>query len=427
MILNKKILLFLFLGLWAIPLKSEAQFWKKIFQKEEKRPVRPPVQKQNKTAENKDAPKREPLDYPASVFKSRYRVDVLVPLYLDELVRENKVSFKDKLPEKAVSGISFCQGIRLAADTLNALGYQLDVYIHDISQPGLSPEDLVKNKLLASSDLIIGAIQSGQISPVASFAKKNQTNLISAISPSDAEVKNNIFFTMLQPTLQEHCRQIKNAALSRFPGQKPLVLYRDNNGVDSLAASYLLADEEQKFKTFSLNRPVSKESIERLIDTMRTNLVFMPLVDNNFAESQLRQLSEWFPQVQFEVYGLPTWKFIGSLRKAEAFPNVAVNFTSPFYYDLSTPAGQALQASYKKQFAGRTDEMVFRGYEILYWYANLLHKYGTVYNQRQGDNFAAPFTKFKIKPVWLGPQFLYNENQHLYFFRYQAGSYMVNP
>jgi len=123
---------------------------------------------------------------------------------------------------------------------------------------------------------------------------------------------------------------------------------------------------------------------------------------------------------------MPSWKYINSLRKADAYPNIAVYFTSPFYYDMTTPAAQSLASRYRKQFDGRMSEMVFRGYETFYWYAYLLNRYGTVYNTRQSDNSAAPFTKFEIKLQWNKQQeMLYNENERLDLYRFQSGSFLI--
>ncbi len=70
--------------------------------------------------------------------------------------------------------------------------------------------------------------------------------------------------------------------------------------------------------------------------------------------------------------------------------------------------------------------MVFRGYETFYWYAYLLNRYGTVYNTRQSDNSAAPFTKFDIKLQWNKQQeMLYNENERLDLYRFQSGSFLI--
>jgi hypothetical protein len=123
---------------------------------------------------------------------------------------------------------------------------------------------------------------------------------------------------------------------------------------------------------------------------------------------------------------MPSWKFMASLRKADAYPNVGVSFTSPFYYDPTTQSGKALLNSYKREFGGRPAEMAFRGYELLFWYATLLRKYGTVFNPNMSDRSNTLFTRFEIKPQWGRQQeLLYNENEHIYLYRYQSGSYLV--
>ncbi|HRO43554.1 MAG TPA: hypothetical protein PL009_12020 [Flavipsychrobacter sp.] len=428
----RTILFFTLIVFLAAPQKSSGQIWKKLFGKEEKRKPRPRPKpaikpKDKQAGEIATKKKRKTLEYPASKIKSRYRIDVLVPLYLDELVKDNKLSFKDKIPEKAAIGVSFYEGIKLAADTLTAMGYNVDVFIHDVTQQGLTPNELVKGEVLEETDLVIGALQSAQIPVVAEFAKKRQVNFISVISPSDANVKDNLFFTMLQPTLETHCERIREAALKKTSGKKTILFYRTNDNVDSLAYSYILSEGEKPFTKVLLNKLLQKKQLEQSFDSASTNFIVMPIVDNGYAESILQQLHEWFPRYQFEVFGMPSWKFINTLRKPDAYPNVAVNFTSPFHYDITTTMAQTLSANYKKQFGGRMAEMVFRGYDVVFWYAYLLQNYGTVYNTKQSDNKVAPFIKFEIKPQWdIQQNLLYNENEHLFLYRYQSASFLVN-
>ena len=424
-----KVFILLILLALAAPQSARGQFWKKWFDKEEKRRPRTPAKPREKDPEAPVAKrKRKTLEYPASRIKGRYRVDVMVPLYLDELVRDNKVSFKGKLPEKAASGISFYEGVKLAADTLNSLGYNIDIYVHDITQKSLSPEEHVKGEVLAETDLIIGALQSREIPVVADFARKQKVNLISVISPSDADIKGNLFFTMLQPTLETHCVRLKEAAFRKYQPRSIFLFYRYSNTADSIAASYILSGDEKTFRMVPLDKGLNKANLEHLFDSSYTNVVIMPVVDNGAAESTLVSLHTMFPRYRFEVYGMPSWKFIPGLKKADSYPNIGINFTSPFYYDLSQPGEQILASSHRRQFNGRPGEMTFRGYEILFWYATLLQRYGTVYNARQGDNATAPFTPFEVKPRWDQQQdFLYNENQHLYLYRYQSGSFSLMP
>ena len=405
--------------------KSEAQFWKGREQKEQK-PKPRPIQKAGEKTESQSKNKRiKIIEYPVSRIKARYRVDILLPLYLDELILEDRPAFKDRLPEKALIGMGFYEGIKLAADTLSALGYNLDIYVHDITSKGKTPKELVTSNSLAGTDLIIGALQSNQIAPIAAYAKEANVNFISALSPSDADVRDNPFFTLLQPRLEKHCDKIREVILKKYTSWNITLLYRDNNNVDSLAYSYFTDGAGGSLKKTLCNEMPEKSKLESLFDSGRVNVIAMPIVENNYVDSILQQLTKWFPGYEFEIYGMPSWKFINNLKKTDAYPEMSIIFTSPFYYDYTTPLAQELLNNHKKQFGTRPAETVFRGYEVLYWYAYLLQSYGTVFNTKYPDNSTASFTRFDIKPQWADGTLLYNENEHIYLYQYRAGSYNV--
>lgn len=420
--------LLLFLVTGTAP-NASAQFWKKMFGKKEQQ--RPPAKKKQaapalSTTNRKTEPKKlKEFEYPNTRMKNRYRVDVLVPLYLDELVKNNKPVYKDRIPEKAIAGMNFYEGVKLAADTLGNM-YSMDVYIHDITATDKSPDQLIAHHQLDSADLIIGAVQAAQVKVLAAFAKTRNVNFVSALSPADAGIRDNPYFTLLQPTLQSHCEWIRSAVSRKHKNAKPVVLYRTVPSLDESAYKYVVQDDAAAYRSVLCNTLPAAGALRKYFDSTVSNVVIMPIMDHVYAESILNLLGQDFPGYNFEVYGMPSWKSLSGLHKPAVNPNVAVSYTTPFYYDPTTASGQALINRYRKTFGGRPGEMVYRGYEVLQWYAYLLNRYGTVFNKKMSDNGSAAFTRFEIKvnkdkdgvP-------LYNENQHLYLMRYQAGSYMV--
>lgn len=419
------LILWLSLLFAGISQPAQAQFWKKWFKKEQ--PRRKPVPKKRSVVKEKPKPvkkKKHEVTYPVTQVKTRYRVDVFAQLYLDELVKNNKATFKGKLPSKAEAGMEFYEGVKIAADTLTLLGYNIDVYVHDVMTPGGAPETLIKNKTLDSTDLIIGAVPSQFIPALAAFAKNKNVNFISALSPSEADIKDNPYFTLLQPSLQTHCEWIMNV-LARKNIKKPLVFYRDN-AVDRNAYIYLAAANDNIQKLL-VNTLPTREQLMPFFDSASTNTVVIAVLDQAYAGKLLKQLNGLFPGYRFEVYGMPSWSGMSSLKKAGAYPNATVYVTEPFYYDITTASGQQLSNVYKRDYgSNHPGDLVYRGYETLYWYAYLLNKYGTIFNEKTGDNNAAPFTRFDIKTQWdKDDNLLYNENQHINLYRYEDGSYMM--
>ena len=415
--------------------KAHAQFWKHWFKKEEP-PKKKPVQEKKRVAETPAArpepPRRrrkQEYDYPSSDKKTRYRVDVLAPLYLDELVKDFKPTYKGRVPEKAALGVDFCEGIQIAADTLNKLNFQVDVYIHDVTNSQETPEALIRNKILDKSDLIIGALQSAQIPVVAQFAKRHEVNFISAISPSDAGVVNNPYFTLLQPTLQTHCNAIMKKVQKQNKNENLFVYRRSTVPLDESAYNFLIDEDARsnnKIIKIACNKLPEKEELAEVFSAKEVNVVVMAIMDNGYAELLLKQLHDFFPDYKFDVYGMPSWRSLASLKKADAYPNVVVHITAPSHYDFTTQQGHYLTDMSSKNYNARPNETVSRGYETMFWYAYLLRKYGTIFNGDISDNSMVPFTRYEIKTQWdTNGEILYSENEHVYWYRYQDASFMV--
>lgn len=416
----------------ALASPAEAQFFKKLFGKEEpkRRPVQRPAARPGSSPKKQGLKSRktEPdeLVYPESFRKPRYRVDVLIPLYLNELVKGGKAIYKDKMPDKVLPGINFYEGVKLAIDSINQQGYEMDVFVHDITEAGKTPDQLIASKTLDSSDLIIGAVGAAQIAPLAAFAKKHTINFISAMSPSDGSVKDNPYFTLLQPTLQTNCEWLQRSIEKKYGNTRILVYHRSIVAVDELAYKSLIKDSILKTSQINANTLPDLKQLAVFLDSTELNIIAMPILDVVYAQQLLDQLNTGFPGYRFEVYGMPSWKGLRTIKKTSGLDRIAVNFTAPYFFDASTAGGQRLASGYYRTFARKPGEMVYRGYETLYWYCYLLNKYGPVFNRKISDNASASYTRFEIKPRYNKDfDLLYNENTHLYLYRYQNGSFAV--
>lgn len=392
--------------------EANAQFWKR------KSAKKTASSSEENTSYHSTTKNQKLPDYPASKIKLRYRIDILIPLYLDELVEEDQPVF-DHLPDKATNGYQFYEGILLAKDSLNKLGYNLDIYIHDITQEGESIERLLLLKTLVNADVIIGFLASNQLGKMAAFAKKYKINFISALSPSVTDVQDNPFFTIIQPTLHRHCIRLRNKAMEQFPERPIAMITNPSNAIDSGALVYCSGNKQKRWPRFSWDDLEDSTALLSVIDTGITPML-LPIVDPMLADTIIQQLVDWFPQNRFHFYGMPSWK--GARFLKDKNPNLSYTITSAFYFDNNITMPQILVRSYKKTTDARPTELVYRGYETVYWYAYLLQRYGTVFNTHLNDLSGAAFTKFDLQPQWTRDNdFLYLENEHVYYLDYMNG------
>jgi hypothetical protein len=414
----------------AVPTASHAQFWKKIFKKEQKKPVKKTNADKTKSVSRKEEVKLkkkiEP-EYPASQKKEVYRIDVLLPLNLNSLVQDGKPVYK-KTPDHMMPAVNFYEGMSIAAQTLQGKNLKLELYVHDITDPADDIGQLTTTKKMDSSNLIIGFLQSNDIPAVASYAKKRKVNFVSALSPADADIKNNPYFILLQPTLKTHINQLIAFADKKY-GKNPKYIFHNNKTSGEKEAYIQLREaliEEKDLSIVDCSRfKLSTDTLSRIFDSTKVNVVFVSSLDISNTEHILNALAAMPKSFQFQIFGMPSWKALRGLTQG-AYMTLSIHYTTPFFFDPTTGAGRYITTQYNNTYGGNPPEMVYRGYESLYWFSNLLEQHGVVFNKEITDVSAAPFTRYSIQPAWSKENdFLYLENNKLYILHYQNGGYIV--
>jgi hypothetical protein len=420
MVLQRTIMIRLFLVLLLVS-------WSRFSFAQQSNKAADGVYKKESTKADKKK-KKHAFVYPESHKKSRYRIDIIIPLYLDELVQENKLTIQGKLPEKAQAGVNFYQGIKLAVDTLNTMGYTTDIFVHDLSSLAIPLEQLIASDSLRYTDLIIGFVPAQQVTALANYAAEKQINFVSAFSPSDATIQENPYFILLNPTLQSNCATIVNSIL-KIRTKESVLLYKHNNvNIDSTAYNYILEQANTtEFKEVDCTQQPDSALLASLLDSNNMNIIVMPIMDVSYADKLVQQLHKSFPKYEFEIFGMPSWKILTTNRKMIDWgAHIAINITQAYYFDPSVSAGQQFATAYRNTYGVQANELAFRGFELVYWMTDLLQKYGAIFNEKLEDNGMAIFTRFELKPKRDSEQRLqYIENKHLYLYHYQAGTILV--
>lgn len=365
------------------------------------------------------------IEYPESVRKTHYRIDILAAMYLDDLVR-NGYAVKD-IPQKAVEGLNFYKGIQIASDTLKKAGFDIDIYVHDVATLLESTEMLVRKNALDSSDLIIGAVSDKDVATLAAYAKKMKVNFISVASSNDAGVTDNQFFTILQPSLKSHMEWQFNK-MEQDSKSTPLMLCRTINNTDAITNGYIADLTKGKI---TLNKVIcnslpQKADLARYVDSTMPITLFVPITDIKYADTLLKTVSGYFPDVHFNVYGMPSWTGTAALTTKGALNRCSIYTTQAPEVNSVSAGALYVDKTYKKEYGGKPQAGVYKGYEVLFWYANLLKRYGTIFNKQYADNETAPFTRFEIKPKWdAAGNVSCHENRYLLINKYEKGTRTV--
>ncbi|MBU3675887.1 MAG: hypothetical protein FGM54_01720 [Chitinophagaceae bacterium] len=360
--------------------------------------------------------------YPPAEKKERYRVAVLTPMYLDSLEWEKNLG---QLPKFMMPGLDFYQGIEIAADTLRRQGIQMDIYVFDSRSTQRSVSNLIASDTLSAMDLIIGNASAADLKILADFAKKNFINFVSAVSPSDAGQQFNPYFTVLQPRLATHIEKIHRVVNMRMPEDNVVFLHR-KIPAEVNALGYFKNDMLNKlpgrFQSMELkNDSIDMKVLMGMIDTNYQTTLVLGVLDASVTYKMLKQLVPYADRWGLKVFCMPTTEAVKALGKPDEFGNLMVYYTSAYLIDRITPASQFISKSYRERMGGMPSDVVFKGFESLYYFGRLLERHGVPFNEHLSDNAYSFITPYKIMPVREKGAIRFYENKFLYLIRYQQG------
>lgn len=362
--------------------------------------------------------------YPKPIKKERYKIAVLTPLYLDSVEWDKDLAH---LPKFMMPGLDFYQGVQIAADTLRQQGFKLDIYIHDSKSSYLNVQTLIASDKLDSMDLIIGNASIADLKLLGDFANRKKINFVSAVSPSDADQTNNPYFTILQPRLSTHIEKMHRQINSKFPYDNVVYVHRSNNSSEVNGLGYfkndILNSLPSRFVEYDLTstEAVDFKSILNKLDTTLNTTVVLGVLDAGLAYKVLKSLSAEAKRFHLKTFCMPTVESIRTFEKQDEFPDMPVFYTTSYIIDKVTPASQYITKKYKSKMGGVPSDIVYKGFESLNFFANLLLRYGTPFNNHISDNSYTFITPYKIMPVKDAGKIMYHENKFLYLIRYENG------
>lgn len=374
------------------------------------------------------APSQEALGKFEATTKSRYQIDVLLPIDIDIYDINNTVRSRTNI-DAIKPYLEFYEGVKLAVAELEADSIPLDINIHNFNKSTLTTLTNDPKSVLLNSDLLLGVVYGNDVETLAQYGRNNTINFISAISPNNGNGEENVAFHILQPTLNTNIDVLSRYASKQFPSSKKVIFHQNNER------------EKEHFKTIKDAFPKDKsivnfdlsyaqidlKTLQNTLDSTRINCIFIPIIKPDEPERIINILQQLPENYRVEIFCMPSWNISKIAEKIKTNSNINMYATAPFQYDDNTAFVKRIKDVYASSCNGdKATEMVYRGYELLYWYAQILNKFGSGFNTANYDHQNSPYTPFNIQQVENeSKQIQYFENKYLYINNYHKG--IINP
>lgn len=372
------------------------------------------------------------------------KIALLQPFKLDSISAYSPDKTIDEIvPEISQKALQFYEGTLMAIDSLKSMKSRFEFFVYDIPNDTSRIKEFLEEENLSSMDLIIGPPSNTQLRILADFAKKRKVYLLSPFSPSITVTYSNPYYIMLNPSIKAHCEAIFKYIKEDYSRKKVIMFHQNNVTENNMAFNFkFLAKKDSFLKTITeiVYQVDDKKKLDNTVLTPGVkNMIIIPSFEEEFVEIMLSQLKKLVPAYNIEVYGMPAWNEMESLR-GESLQKVNAHITNSFWLNKNNSDIALFEKNYFKRYKTLPIDYSYMGYDATLYFGKLLNMYGKdfgVYLTKNKNttlvnpfNFEQSLVKYQLQttPVTTPrgkpasnppPTFDFYENKYLNILKYE--------
>ena len=342
--------------------------------------------------------------------------------------------FDQGFPKYLNPGLEFYEGLELAMDSLRKINASVDITVYDTRSATKSVQQMLEEPAFSKMQLIIGHVNVSELRILANAAKNREIPFINVNFPNDGGITNNPEFVILNSTLLAHCEAIYKFMQRNWATADIFYVRRATPDDDRLRTYFAEIEKNtpsvslhMKYINFDNNRDFN--GMISSMDSNRKTVILVGSLDENFGKAVCAKLAPFNKSYQMKIIGMPTWDAITDFN-APVYAEEQIYYTTPFYINPADSLVISIQQYFKIRFYSRPSDMVYRGYETVLHFGQLLAAHQGRLDGSIGERRFRVFNDFDIQPVFtntgtqLAPAITlqYLENKKLYFIKKVNGS-----
>ena len=368
---------------------------------------------------------------------TKYHIAVFLPLYLDSAFdAAGNYRFDQNFPKYFNPGLEFYEGLELAMDSLRKTGASLDLTVYDTRSSSKSIEQILEDTAFSKIQLMLGDVNATELRLLANAARSMNIPFINVNFPNDGGVTNNPEFVILNTTLHAHCEAIYKFIQRNWATSNILYLRKAGTQEDRLHNDFAEIEKNTssvplKMKYVNVDNNVDPRSLIPLMDSNLKTVVLVGSLDENFGKAVCAKLAPLSKTYPMKVLGMPTWDAVTDFN-TPAYADLEIYYTTPFYVNPADSLVIAIQQYFKTRFYSRPSDMVYRGYETLLHFGQILAANRGRIDGSIGMRKFKIFNDFDIQPVFTNREsgnqtsgtitLQYLENKKLYYVKKVNGN-----
>lgn len=323
-----------------------------------------------------------------SRYKSKYKIALMIPLYLDEI---DKIyispSSDDQIKKpyfKSFVFVEFYQGLLIAIDSMKKAGLSLDLYVYDTA----NDTNLVK-KILAKPefpymDMIIGPFFLPEYNLVAGYAARHIMKLVSPFARNPKLVEQNANVFQLNAASESKIAELARHIAKSWTDPN-IILVMGNNDEDKALAKVFRSNLDAYAPNQSKKPPYAEVTypekgiagVSTRFDATRPNIVVNLITGETMISNYVSNIAKLTKTFDITMFGMPEWR---DYRTFDLEDLIAVNLHlfSNTFVDYDNPVTLNFMREYRDRYKGDPDDdhYGFLGYDLGLYFLKALYEYG---------------------------------------------------
>jgi ABC-type branched-subunit amino acid transport system substrate-binding protein len=272
-------------------------------------------------------------------------------------------------------------GILLAVERLQKEGMNIQVRAFDSSRDSVKTREILADPFFRQVDLFIGPLFPTTIPVVNQFVGMYGKVMVNPVSSNQQVINRNPYVFLSASTPSTQARRVADYAIDSLKSRKVYIVHGGNESEDEMAAAYQVYFEQRGGKVV-YRKPFdySPKGFNNLLNDLRplatdtTSHVFVcssdPVVAVNLT-SALQNIKSKAP-----VFAPQPWLTINQLdfQQMESLPLYVYH---PQFVDDADNYIREFTRDFVRKMSIIPSPYAFTGYDTMYFFGQLLRKYGT--------------------------------------------------
>ncbi len=323
--------------------------------------------------------------------KSIYNVAVLLPFFVGE------IDYQEESSNPLV--VSLYQGIKTAVEELNQRNIPIRLFAYDTKKDPVVTSELLKDKALASMDLLIGPLSAATVPIVSVFAQEHQINVFNPLSENAAVVGHNLFAFLFQASTETQARRAADFMVHQTDKvAKVAVFYSEGKqeevvkarafqrriacscGEDTVTMVPMGVEESQQFLAMLRARDKGEEQDIWELSPIPQDLshVYIASKDELIVSNVLSAME--MLSIQPIIMGDASWLQQGYLT-VDWLQQLRLYLVAPQYIDYANSVVADYRKKFYINFAQHPTYHAYVGYAMMIFLGKMLSQYGSYFQK----------------------------------------------